>query len=166
MNTRRDFIPALSGIFISVFTDIRDNYKIRQSIGEAVPPEVFFQIACRIRDFMRQQHLSQAAVGRTIEEYGLVDAQKLADFMQDNPCNLGGATLARLTFGGISCRCSKSFRISRFFSSISATSIVTFLTCSYFLKINGKKLPTPTEGSRIIHLNFSWKRPCGSRIMS
>ena len=74
----------------------KEEIKIRQSIGEAVPPEVFFQIACRIRDFMRQQHLSQAAVGRTIEEYGLVDAQKLAAFMQDNPCNLGGATLARI----------------------------------------------------------------------
>lgn len=74
----------------------REEIKIRQSIGEAVPTEIFFQIACNIRDFMEQEHFNNAMINKTIEEYKLEDAEKLIDFIMNNPLNLGSASLARI----------------------------------------------------------------------
>ena len=74
----------------------REEIKIRQSIGEAVPTEIFFQIACNIRDFMEQEHFNNAMINKTIEEYKLEDAEKLIDFIMNNPFNLGSASLARI----------------------------------------------------------------------
>lgn len=74
----------------------KEEIKIRQSIGEAVPTEVFFQIACNIRDFMEQEHFTNAMINKTIEEYKLIEADKLMDFITDNPLNLGSASLARI----------------------------------------------------------------------
>lgn len=74
----------------------KEEIKIRQSIGEAVPTEIFFRIACNIRDRMGQRHLSHVEIHRAIEEYGLLDADRLMRFLWDNPMNLGGASLARI----------------------------------------------------------------------
>ncbi|MCM1543037.1 MAG: DNA cytosine methyltransferase [Blautia sp.] len=74
----------------------KEEIKIRQSIGEAVPTKIFFQIACRIRDFMEQRHFTNAAIHKAIEEYQLLNAEKLMQFLSDNPLNLGGASLARI----------------------------------------------------------------------
>lgn len=74
----------------------KEEIKIRQSIGEAVPTEIFFQIACNIRDFMEQEHFTSATISRTIEEYKLLKAENLMQFILDNPFNLGGASLARI----------------------------------------------------------------------
>ena len=74
----------------------KEEIKIRQSIGEAVPTEIFFQIACNIRDFMIQKHFTSAMVGKTIEEYELLKTENLMQFILDNPLNLGSASLARI----------------------------------------------------------------------
>lgn len=74
----------------------KEEIKIRQSIGEAVPTEIFFQIACNIRDFMVQEHFTSAMVGKTIEEYELLKTENLMRFILDNPLNLGSASLARI----------------------------------------------------------------------
>lgn len=74
----------------------KEEIKIRQSIGEAVPTEIFFQIACNIREIMEQEHFTNAMINKTIEEYSLDDAEKLIDFILNNPLNLGGASLARI----------------------------------------------------------------------
>ena len=74
----------------------KEEIKIRQSIGEAVPTEIFFQIACNIRDFMEQEHFTSATISKTIEEYKLLKAENLMQFILDNPLNLGGASLARI----------------------------------------------------------------------
>lgn len=74
----------------------REEMNIRQSIGEAVPTEVFYQIACRIRDFMEQEHLDSHAINKTIKEYDLVNNGFLKEFIKENPLNLGYATLARI----------------------------------------------------------------------
>lgn len=74
----------------------KEEIKIRQSIGEAVPTEIFFQIACNIREIMEQEHFTNAMINKTIEEYGLDDAEKLIDFILNNPLNLGSASLARI----------------------------------------------------------------------
>jgi DNA (cytosine-5)-methyltransferase 1 len=74
----------------------KEEIKIRQSIGEAVPTEIFFQIACNIKNFMEQEHFTNALINKTIEEYKLEDAEKLMDFILNNPLNLGSASLARI----------------------------------------------------------------------
>lgn len=73
-----------------------EEIKIRQSIGEAVPTAIFFQIACNIRGFMEQVHFTNTTISKTIEKYKLVDADHLMQFILDNPLNLGGASLARI----------------------------------------------------------------------
>lgn len=74
----------------------KEEIKIRQSIGEAVPTEIFYQVACSIRDFMKQQHYSNTAIRQTIENYQLEDSGNLHGFIRNNPLNLGSATLARV----------------------------------------------------------------------
>lgn len=74
----------------------KEEIKIRQSIGEAVPTEIFYQIACNIKDFMEQQHFSNAMITKTIEKYKLMDAEELIKFITKNPLNLGNASLARV----------------------------------------------------------------------
>lgn len=74
----------------------KEEIKIRQSIGEAVPTEIFFQIACNIREIMEQEHFTNTMINKTIEEYSLDDAEKLIDFILNNPLNLGSASLARI----------------------------------------------------------------------
>ncbi len=74
----------------------KEEMKIRQSIGEAVPTEIFYQIACSIRDFMSRKHLTAAMVKKVIEEQGLLDTEKLMAFIRENPLTLGEASLARI----------------------------------------------------------------------
>ena len=74
----------------------KEEIKIRQSIGEAVPTNVFFQIAENIKNFMEQEHFTTAIINKTIENYKLEDAENLIKFIQNNPLNLGNASLARI----------------------------------------------------------------------
>lgn len=74
----------------------KEEIKIRQSIGEAVPTEIFYQIACNIKDFMKQEHFTNAIITKTIEEHNLSRVNKLIQFIKENPLNLGGSTLARI----------------------------------------------------------------------
>ena len=74
----------------------KEEIKIRQSIGEAVPTAIFYRIACNIKNFMEQAHFTNPIIDKTIEKYGLDDAEKLIQFIMENPLNLGGASLARI----------------------------------------------------------------------
>ena len=74
----------------------KEEIKIRQSIGEAVPTEIFYQIACNISNFMQQEHFSNAKIHKAIEEYQLLDIEKLVEFIHKNPLHLGSASLARI----------------------------------------------------------------------
>lgn len=74
----------------------KEEIKIRQSIGEAVPTEIFYRIAKNIKEFMEQEHFTNSTIGKTIEQYNLLDADALIRFMKKNPLNLGSASLARI----------------------------------------------------------------------
>lgn len=74
----------------------KEEIKIRQSIGEAVPTNIFYQIACKIKDFMGQEHFTNAVINKTIETYKLNDTEELIQFIKENPLNLGTASLARI----------------------------------------------------------------------
>lgn len=74
----------------------KEEIKIRQSIGEAVPTNIFFQIAKNIKKFMKQEHFTTPIINKTIENYKLEDTENLIRFIQNNPLNLGNASLARI----------------------------------------------------------------------
>ena len=74
----------------------KEEIKIRQSIGEAVPTEIFYQIACNISNFMEQGHFENAMINKTIEGHQLADIEKSMEFILRNPLNLGSASLARI----------------------------------------------------------------------
>lgn len=73
----------------------KEEIKIRQSIGEAVPTIIFYQIAETISAFMHQEHLDTSTITRFIKEYGLDKPEQLKTFIRNNPFNLGYASLAR-----------------------------------------------------------------------
>lgn len=74
----------------------KEEIKIRQSIGEAVPTNIFYQIACNIADFLEQDHYSNSQISKVISDFGLLEVEKLLDFIDKNPLNCGNATLARI----------------------------------------------------------------------
>ena len=74
----------------------KEEMNIRQSIGEAVPTEIFYRIACYIRDFLNQEHFPNAALKKTIADNHLIRTEKLIPFLKENPLHLGTATLARI----------------------------------------------------------------------
>lgn len=74
----------------------KEEIKIRQSIGEAVPTRIFAQIAHNIGSFMKQEHLGTTAISQVIKEYDLDDPDKCIDFLNCNPINAGTASLARI----------------------------------------------------------------------
>lgn len=74
----------------------KEEIKIRQSIGEAVPTAIFYSIAMNIVKFMNQKHLSSTMIVQTIKKYSLNNSDNLRKFIYENPMNLGIASLARI----------------------------------------------------------------------
>lgn len=74
----------------------KEEINIRQSIGEAVPFNIFYQIANNIKKFMLQTHLNSITIKKIINDYKLVDNGNLLEFLEKNPLNLGYASLARI----------------------------------------------------------------------
>lgn len=74
----------------------KEEIKIRQSIGEAVPTAIFFSIAKNIADFMKQNHLSATMIAQTIKNNQLDCSENLINFLKNNPMNLGISSLARI----------------------------------------------------------------------
>lgn len=74
----------------------KEEINIRQSIGEAVPTNVFYQIACNIKDNMVKNNLNQQGINNLIANHNLDNVSCLKEFVRDNPLNLGNATLSRI----------------------------------------------------------------------
>lgn len=74
----------------------KEEVNIRQSIGEAVPTIIFYQIASKISDFMKQKHLSSQQINDVVQSEKLDSLEKVIVFIENNPMNLGYATLARI----------------------------------------------------------------------
>lgn len=74
----------------------KEEIKIRQSIGEAVPTQVFNKIARSISSFLHQEHLRSQDFSKFIAENSLDRHGILSSYIDDNPGNLCNASLARL----------------------------------------------------------------------
>lgn len=74
----------------------KEEIKIRQSLGEAVPTAIFRAIAEKIKAALQYQPLSTAAINKLVSECALSEAKKLQTFIRDNPMRLSPASLGRV----------------------------------------------------------------------
>ena len=74
----------------------KEEIKIRQSLGEAVPTAIFQSIAKKISETLTHPLLNASTINRILTEYCLSDIQKLREFIVANPLNLSTSTLRRI----------------------------------------------------------------------
>ena len=74
----------------------REEIKIRQSLGEAVPTAIFQAIAKKIADILKHPPTNTAAINKIVSEYELADVEKLKSFIVQNTVSLSAAALGKL----------------------------------------------------------------------
>lgn len=74
----------------------KEEIKIRQSLGEAVPTVIFKQIADKISKVLEFNPLSPNDIKKIVESNGLVDNKKLHDFIKQNNKNYSISALGRI----------------------------------------------------------------------
>ena len=63
----------------------REEIKIRQSLGEAVPTIIFKEIAHNISSVLTHQQLNSAAINKVVANYDFNDTEQLISFVERNP---------------------------------------------------------------------------------
>lgn len=74
----------------------REEIKIRQSLGEAVPTAIFRAIATKIAAVLLRPRLTNATVNRIVQQYDFSTADKIIEFIESNPEDLSLAALSRI----------------------------------------------------------------------
>ena len=74
----------------------KEEIKIRQSLGEAVPTSVFQAIAHKIAAALRARPVTTSAINKIVSDYNLDSAEAIIDFITSNPLNLSLSTLSRV----------------------------------------------------------------------
>lgn len=74
----------------------KEEIKIRQSLGEAVPTAIFREIAKNIRVALSKPPLSTAQINRILEKNSFDNSTDLIAFIEDNPLNLSVSSLSRI----------------------------------------------------------------------
>lgn len=74
----------------------KEEIKIRQSLGEAVPTIIFKQIAHNIRCVLNNPPLNNVAINKIVSEKSFQSTNELVVFVRNNPMNLTGTTLSRI----------------------------------------------------------------------
>ena len=74
----------------------KNEIKIRQSLGEAVPTVIFRKIADNMNKALSFPIVSNNEVKKIVSENNLTNETKLLNFVKDNPMNLSISTLGRI----------------------------------------------------------------------
>lgn len=74
----------------------KEEIKIRQSLGEAVPTVIFQSIARKIKEALKHTPLKTALINKLVSSNELSDIDALKKFISDNPMNLSSATLGHI----------------------------------------------------------------------
>ncbi len=74
----------------------REEIKIRQSLGEAVPTVIFQEIAGKIKGALSIPPLSTSQVHRIVEKYNFASTDELIEFIEKNPLRLSLSALSRI----------------------------------------------------------------------
>jgi DNA (cytosine-5)-methyltransferase 1 len=75
----------------------KNEINIRQSLGEAVPTEIFRSIALNIKKALSKRYLKDLEVKTEIVAENLAETESLINYIKSNPRNLGFASLCRIT---------------------------------------------------------------------
>lgn len=74
----------------------KEEIKIRQSLGEAVPTVIFQSIAKKIAAALKHPPLNTASINKLVSANKLSDVNNLSNFIVNNPMNLSAATLGKI----------------------------------------------------------------------
>lgn len=74
----------------------KEEIKIRQSLGEAVPTAIFQSIAKKMAAALQHPPMHTAAIHKIVKEYGLSDIEKLKLFITENTLSLSAAALGKI----------------------------------------------------------------------
>lgn len=74
----------------------KEEIKIRQSLGEAVPTAIFQAIAKKIADVLKHTPINTATINKIVNEQGLADVEKLKSFITKNEMSLSAAALGKI----------------------------------------------------------------------
>ena len=74
----------------------KEDIKIRQSLGEAVPTIIFNKIAENIKHVLSYQTINLKEINECIDNFNLNNIDKLIDFIKQNPLNLSISTLSKV----------------------------------------------------------------------
>lgn len=74
----------------------KEEIKIRQSLGEAVPTAIFQAIAKKIDDVLNYTPINTATINKIVREHGLDDVEKLKSFIIENEMSLSATTLGKI----------------------------------------------------------------------
>lgn len=74
----------------------KEEINIRQSIGEAVPTEIFRQIANNIKNYLGRKNYSLRDINKIIKEYNLTDNGNLNEYIKNNQKDLSFTTLSKI----------------------------------------------------------------------
>lgn len=74
----------------------KEEIKIRQSLGEAVPTVIFQSIANKIKSALKHPPLSTATINKLVSSNKLSEVDNLRDFIVKNPMNLSATTLGKV----------------------------------------------------------------------
>ena len=74
----------------------KEEIKIRQSLGEAVPTTIFNKIAINIKNAIECQHVNTSTINKIVESNNLTEKKNLIDFIVKNPLNLSVSVLSRI----------------------------------------------------------------------
>ena len=72
-----------------------EEINIRQSIGEAVPTNIFYQIAQNINEILKKENYNEQKIKKIVEERKLTDLENLKRFVR-NSKNIGLGTLSKI----------------------------------------------------------------------
>lgn len=71
----------------------KEEIKIRQSLGEAVPTVIFQEIAKKIKEVLSLRPLKAIQVKRIVDDYNLNSVDSIISFIKENPLGLSIATI-------------------------------------------------------------------------
>ena len=74
----------------------KEEIKIRQSLGEAVPTVIFQSIAKKIKSVLKHSPLNTAAINKMVADNGLNNIDVLKKFVSNNPMNLSSSILGKI----------------------------------------------------------------------
>lgn len=74
----------------------KEEIKIRQSLGEAVPTVIFQSIAQKIKSALKHPPFNMATINKLVSSNKLSEVDNLRDFIVNNPMNLSATTLGKI----------------------------------------------------------------------